>query len=83
MSVPHGSLMAVAQPLKEMIDDESVGVLADGVATAWSPFERRRFVSAATTGLTGLEIKYRDRHVSRALHETLPLTFPRAATILR
>lgn len=64
-----------------MINAESVALLADGLKTCWAPFPRAAFVSAATTGLGGLELKDRVRHVSSALHEALP--FPRAAEILR
>jgi 3-methyladenine DNA glycosylase AlkC len=83
MSAPPGSLSAVAEPLKEMISVESVRRLADGVAAAWPPFRGDDFVSAATTGLGGLELKDRVRHVARALDGALPLPFPEAAAALR
>ncbi|MBG0827845.1 DNA alkylation repair protein [Planomonospora sp. ID67723] len=73
----------MAQPLKELIDTGSVRVLADGVATAWAPFPRDRFVAEACAGLDGLELKDRVRHVARALDAGLALPFPRAAEVLR
>ncbi|MCC5576365.1 hypothetical protein IMZ11_12055 [Microtetraspora sp. AC03309] len=66
-----------------MINDESVALLADGVAASWAPFPHDRFVSAATAGLDELELKDRVRHVSSALHEALALPFPQAAEVLR
>ncbi|MFC0556258.1 DNA alkylation repair protein [Planotetraspora thailandica] len=73
----------MAQPLKELINTDSARALADGVSAAWPPFESERFVSAATAGLGGMELKDRVRHVSAALHEALPLPFPEAAAVLR
>ncbi|GIH75767.1 hypothetical protein Plo01_21960 [Planobispora longispora] len=83
MSVGRDTLPAMAQPLKEMISTGSVNLLADGVAAAWAPFPRDRFVSEATAGLTGLELKDRVRHVARALDAALTLPFPHAAAVLR
>ncbi|MEU5881386.1 DNA alkylation repair protein [Spirillospora sp. NPDC047279] len=73
----------MAQPLKDMINRESVGVLAGGLAAAHPAFPGDRFVAAALAGLDGLELKDRVRRVSAALHETLALPFPRAAAVLR
>ncbi|WP_155353589.1 DNA alkylation repair protein [Acrocarpospora macrocephala] len=73
----------MAQPLKELINAGSVGVLADGIAAVWAPFARAAFVRSALAGLAGLELKDRVRHVARALHEALPLPFPDAAKVLR
>ncbi|WP_433441532.1 hypothetical protein [Nonomuraea sp. CA-141351] len=73
----------MAQPLKEMINAESVSVLADGLAAAWAPFPRRRFTERALAGLGGLELKDRVRHVAAALHEALPLPYPQVAGIVR
>ncbi|WP_204040084.1 DNA alkylation repair protein [Acrocarpospora phusangensis] len=66
-----------------MINSESVGVLADGVAAVWAPFSRGGFVRAALAGLARLELKDRVRHVARALHDALPLPFPAAAEVIR
>lgn len=73
----------MAQPLKEMINAESVGTLADGVKAVWGPFPREDFVRAAVDGLDGLELKDRVRRVCLALRESLPLPFPEAAAVLR
>ncbi|KAB2347497.1 DNA alkylation repair protein [Actinomadura rudentiformis] len=73
----------MAQPLKEMVNRDSVGLLADGVAAAHAPFPRERFVTTALEGLGALELKDRIRKVSLALHETLALPFPGAAAVLR
>jgi 3-methyladenine DNA glycosylase AlkC len=66
-----------------MINAGSVSVLADGLAAAWAPFERARFVARALDRLDGLELKDRVRHVAAALHEALPLPYPRAAEVVR
>lgn len=76
----------MAQPLKDMINAQSVATLADAIADAASPgtvFPRDRFVATALDGLEGQELKDRVRHVSRALHATLDLPFPDAAALLR
>ncbi|TMR93216.1 hypothetical protein [Nonomuraea basaltis] len=73
----------MAQPLKDMINARSVSVLADGLAAVWAPFPRARFIAQALDGLDGLELKDRVRHVAAALHEALPLPYPRAAEIVR
>lgn len=66
-----------------MINATSVGALADGLATAWAPFPRDRFTAAALSGLAGLELKDRVRHVSGALNDALTLPFADAAAALR
>ncbi|WP_127931792.1 DNA alkylation repair protein [Nonomuraea polychroma] len=73
----------MAQPLKDMINIRSVSVLADGLAAAWAPFPRDRFVGRALDGLGGLELKDRVRHVAAALANALPLPYPQAAEIVR
>ncbi|GAA1750286.1 DNA alkylation repair protein [Nonomuraea bangladeshensis] len=73
----------MAQPLKDMINLRSVSTLADGLAAAWPPFPRDRFVARALGGLAGLELKDRVRHVADALHEALPLPYPQAAAVVR
>ncbi|WP_436772685.1 DNA alkylation repair protein [Yinghuangia sp. YIM S09857] len=73
----------MAQPLKDMINAQSVATLADGIAAARAAFPRDRFVATALDGLEGLELKSRVRHVARALHTTLDLPFPEAAPVLR
>ena len=73
----------MAEPLKEKINEVSVGTLADGVAAVWAPFEREAFVKEAVAGLDGLELKARVRRVSEALDGRLPLPFPEAAAVLR
>ncbi|SDJ05799.1 DNA alkylation repair protein [Nonomuraea jiangxiensis] len=73
----------MAQPLKELINTESVGRLAGGLAAAWAPFAREEFVRAALAGLDGLELKERVRHVAGALAAALPVPFPQAAGLLR
>ncbi|MGP3962650.1 DNA alkylation repair protein [Nonomuraea sp. 3N208] len=73
----------MAQPLKDMINAQSVSVLADGLAAAWAPFPRDRFAGRALAGLDGLELKDRVRHVAAALHDALPLPYPQVAEIVR
>jgi 3-methyladenine DNA glycosylase AlkC len=66
-----------------MINAGSVSALAGGLAAAWAAFPRDRFVTRALAGLDGQELKDRVRHVSAALHDALPLPYPRAAGIVR
>ncbi|WP_103957804.1 DNA alkylation repair protein [Nonomuraea solani] len=73
----------MAQPLKDLINAGSVGALADGLAGAWAPFPRDRFVARALAGLDGLELKARVTHVATVLHDALPLPYPQAAAIVR
>ncbi|WP_106402861.1 DNA alkylation repair protein [Actinocorallia populi] len=73
----------MAEPLKERINTGSVGVLAEGLAAVWTPFEREAFVRDALAGLAGLELKARVRRVAGALERWLPLPFPEAGAVLR
>lgn len=75
----------MAQPLKDMVDDASVALLADGIGAA-SPTGRAArdaFVATSVAGLDGRELKDRIRHVATSLHEALGLPFPEAAAVLR
>ncbi|YCK40675.1 DNA alkylation repair protein [Actinomadura sp. ATCC 39365] len=73
----------MAQPLKDLINARSVSVLAGGMAAVWPSFPRARFTEQALAGLGPLELKGRVRHVSAALHDALPLPYPRAAELVR
>ncbi|MCF6474927.1 DNA alkylation repair protein [Nonomuraea sp. MG754425] len=73
----------MAQPLKDLINAGSVATLAGGLAAAWPAFPRARFTAAALSGLDGLELKARVAHVAAALHDALPLPYPRAAALVR
>ncbi|MEV0379676.1 DNA alkylation repair protein [Nonomuraea sp. NPDC050643] len=73
----------MAQPLKHLINADSVAVLAGGLSAAWAPFPRETFIARALAGLDGLELKARVSHVATALHEALPLPYPQAAAIVR
>ncbi|MEO3810673.1 DNA alkylation repair protein [Sphaerisporangium sp. B11E5] len=73
----------MAQPLKELINAASAGLLADGLTAAWPAFPRERFVREAGAGLDGLELKDRVRHVAKVLGAVLPPRFPEAAAIVR
>ncbi|AQZ65003.1 DNA alkylation repair enzyme [[Actinomadura] parvosata subsp. kistnae] len=73
----------MAQPLKDLINERSVAVLADGLSAAWPAFPRARFTARALTGLDGLELKARVTHVAAALHDALPLPYPEAAALVR
>lgn len=66
-----------------MINVGSVSVLADGLAAAWAPFPRARFIAQALAGLDGLELKARVTHVAAALHDALPMPYPQAAGLMR
>lgn len=83
LSVAGGRVRDVAEALKEKINRESVGVLADGVGSVCAEFSRERFVREAVSGLEPLELKDRIRHVAGALHASLPLEFPAASGVLR
>lgn len=73
----------MAEPLKERINEASVGVLADGLAAVRPSFEHAAFVRDALDGLAGLELKARVRWVAGALERRLALPFPEAGAVLR
>ncbi|MEV4890021.1 hypothetical protein AB0K48_11590 [Nonomuraea sp. NPDC055795] len=73
----------MAQPLKELVNAASVGVLADGLAASLPGFARERFVHEAVSGLGPLELKDRVRHVASTLGLVAGLPFPSVAAALR
>ncbi|MFI6498884.1 hypothetical protein [Nonomuraea typhae] len=73
----------MGQPLKEFVNADSVGVLADGLAAALPGFARERFVADSVGGLAAMELKDRVRHVARTLGGVLGVPFAEAAAALR
>ena len=72
----------MADALKDFFDARQVGLIADGLVSAWPQFPVRTFRAQASRGLEGLELLDRARHVARALWAALPQDFPRAADVL-
>ena len=74
--------MAEFPLLKNMIDEQLVGQIADRIAVVHPTFERESFVRAASAELASLELKQRFAHVADRLREYLPADYPAALEIL-
>ncbi len=58
--------------MKDGLGPEAIARLADNLATAFPRFAKARFISKATAGLEGLELKARVVHVATAMREFAP-----------
>ena len=72
----------MAEPFKNLINDDVVRRTGHHLARAWPAFDRRRFEQLALTGLDALEFKARALHLCTALEQTLPERFAHAAEVL-
>ena len=70
------------EPLKNLLHEALVGDMADRIGGNASAFDRDRFVTLATNGLTALELMERSALIRDALFATLPDDFREAAAIL-
>jgi 3-methyladenine DNA glycosylase AlkC len=68
--------------MKDGLDERAVRRLAAAVGAAWSGFDRPGFLKEAASGLSGLELKERLRHIIRKMHAHLPEDYPRALKIV-
>ena len=69
-------------PLKNILDQRLVALIAESLAAVHPRFDLRRFTAAATNGLATLELKARARHIADAMQAHLPADFKIAAPLL-
>jgi 3-methyladenine DNA glycosylase AlkC len=72
----------MAEQLKHFFSPALVRRLADDLARAHPTLRRRAFVKQAASGLEGLELLDRGRHICRALAAHLPPAYPDAIGVL-
>jgi 3-methyladenine DNA glycosylase AlkC len=72
----------VGDPLKTFFSPELVRRLAGDLVGVHAGFSARAFIAQATTGLDGLELLDRGRHIARALAVHLPRAYPDAVDVL-
>jgi len=65
-------------PLKHLIDDKLVALIAESFSAVDSKFDAKAFSTQATQGLEALELKDRARQIAHALHAQLPKDIPSA-----
>lgn len=70
--------------LRLMYNEESVGALADALATVYPAFAREPFLAAVfAPGWDDLALKERMRRITTVLHDFLPVGYEQALAILR
>lgn len=72
----------MAEPFKNLINDELIRSCGHHLQRAWPRFPRARFEAQAVTGLGALELKARAMHVADALAAALPADFAAAADVI-
>jgi 3-methyladenine DNA glycosylase AlkC len=72
----------MATTLKGFFSPALVRRLAADLVRVEPSFPVRRFVNRASSGLEGLELLDRGRHIARALAEHLPAAYPEAVAVL-
>ena len=72
-----------APALKEIFNAARIRHIATETQAVFPAFDRKKFVAAALYGLEQLSLLQRLRHVTEALHESLPADYPAALDILR
>lgn len=70
------------EPLKTFFSGALVRRLAAQLAAAHATFPARAFIRDATTGLEGLELLGRGKHIAAALSRHLPPSYPEALAVL-
>lgn len=73
----------MAEPLKNLINDEVVRQAGHHLQRVWPAFDRPRFEALSINGLQALAFKDRARHLGRAMESTLPDDFHLAADVLQ
>lgn len=74
--------MEAGGSLATIIGPKSIALLAESISAVAPEFDAKRFQTAARKGLDSLGIMQRGAHVAKALHATLPATFPDAAKVI-
>lgn len=72
----------MAEPFKNLINDELIRSCGHHLQRAWPRFPRARFEAQAVAGLGALELKARAMHVADALAAALPADFAAAADVI-
>ena len=72
----------MAEALKTFFSPALVRRLAHSIASVCPSFPSRSFVRRASQGLAELELLERGRHITAALHASLPSSYPEAIEIL-
>mgnify|MGYP003449344506 CR=1 FL=1 len=72
----------MAEPLKNLLNEDAIRWLADSLASAYPGFDHGGFCRAAMVGLSQLELKPRAAHIARCMERFLPPHFPEAARIV-
>lgn len=73
----------MAEPFKNLINDDVVRQAGHHLQRVWPDFDRTRFEALSIEGLQALEFKDRARHLGRAMEATLPDDFHQAADVLQ
>lgn len=73
----------MAEPFKNLINDDVVRQAGHHLQRVWHDFDRTRFEALSMDGLQALEFKDRARHLGRAMDATLPDDFHQAADVLQ
>ncbi len=72
----------MAEALKNILGEDAVRWLADGLQRVWPGFGHASFVADCLARLDGLELKDRANHMADAMARHLPGAFPEAARII-
>src|SRR5687767_14953000 len=72
----------MAEQLKHFFSPALVRRLAGDIERVHPSFPSRPFIREATTGLDGLELLDRGKHIAHALVRHLPMAYPEALEIL-
>jgi 3-methyladenine DNA glycosylase AlkC len=72
----------MAEPLKNLLNEQTVRVAGVHLRHAWRGFDSAAFERHALQGLERLELKARAMHIADALEATLPDDFARAAAVI-
>jgi 3-methyladenine DNA glycosylase AlkC len=72
----------MGEPLKNLINQESIRIASAHLRRAWRGFDAAAFQRSAARGLDQLELKARAMHIADALEAALPGDFDRAAAVI-
>jgi|688.fasta_scaffold19370_2 3-methyladenine DNA glycosylase AlkC len=73
----------MAEPLKLMFDQTKISQLAEELANSSKQFDKKKFLrSFDTAAWNNAELKQRVTFIAEAIHELLPLDFPKSMAVL-
>lgn len=70
--------ITAGKPLKNLMDDALIQLIADSFIQVWPTFDIASFVKKASAGIEALELQDRGRQIGAALHLHLPDDFSEA-----